>query len=261
MSRVDLGAHNPVGVAACAGAGLLLGGLLSPFGVLVLLPVHRDHRRRRRHDRHDQRTSRRPGFGHRAPFEHRTVHSGHSNDLACRIPAGHGLASGAPPGTRTPNPRIKRPKFTHSRYDYLRLCEPVEATRWAPRAVRDSDCWTRAWTAGPLWTEARRRIKRALALGGRSASPTCPLEAHASRSRSQGRRGQRRRRPGRARRRRPRAGVRRRDRRRQVAARPRSSAVICPASSASCRSIRPRAGTSRTGWRCGRPSCVARAPA
>ena len=29
----------------------------------------------------------------------------------------------APPGTRTPNPRIKRPKFTQSQYDYLRLYE------------------------------------------------------------------------------------------------------------------------------------------
>jgi hypothetical protein len=30
------------------------------------------------------------------------------------------VRSCAPPGTRTPNPRIKRPKFTHSLYDYLR---------------------------------------------------------------------------------------------------------------------------------------------
>jgi hypothetical protein len=36
---------------------------------------------------------------------------------------------GAPPGTRTPNPRIKRPKFTPSRYDYLRLHEPAQAAR------------------------------------------------------------------------------------------------------------------------------------
>jgi hypothetical protein len=33
---------------------------------------------------HDQRTSHRPGYSHRAPFDRRTVHSGHSNDLAFR---------------------------------------------------------------------------------------------------------------------------------------------------------------------------------
>jgi len=59
-------------------------------------------------DHYNQRTSHRPGFGHRAPFEHRPVHTGHSNDLACRKRAGQGLAVSAPPGTRTPNPRIKR---------------------------------------------------------------------------------------------------------------------------------------------------------
>jgi hypothetical protein len=52
-------------------------------------------------DHRDQRTSRRPGFRHRTPFEHRSVHSGHSNDLVCRISAGHSLVVSAPPGTRT----------------------------------------------------------------------------------------------------------------------------------------------------------------
>jgi hypothetical protein len=78
---------------------------------------------------HDQRTPRRPGFRHRAPFEHRSVHSRHANDLVCRISAGHSLVVSAPPGTRTPNPRIKRPKFTPSRYDYLRLYESARAAR------------------------------------------------------------------------------------------------------------------------------------
>ena len=58
-------------------------------------------------DHRDQRTSQRPGSRHRAPFEHRSVHLGRSNDLVGRKPAGQSVAVSAPPGTRTPNPRIK----------------------------------------------------------------------------------------------------------------------------------------------------------
>jgi hypothetical protein len=65
-------------------------------------------------DHYNQRTSHRPGFGHRAPFEHRAVHSGHSNDLVSCERAGQGLAMSAPPGTRTPNPRIKSPNLVLS---------------------------------------------------------------------------------------------------------------------------------------------------
>jgi hypothetical protein len=49
------------------------------------------------------------------------------------ICAGQGPVPGAPPGTRTPNPRIKRPKFTHSQDDYLRPSLALEAPnrhRW-----------------------------------------------------------------------------------------------------------------------------------
>jgi hypothetical protein len=50
-----------------------------------------------------------PRFGQRAPFEHRNVHMRPTKDLADRIGAGPWPATGAPPGTRTPNPRIKSP--------------------------------------------------------------------------------------------------------------------------------------------------------
>ena len=60
-------------------------------------------------DHGDQRTSRRPGFGQRAPFEHRNVHMRPTKDLVDRMCAGQRPATGAPPGTRTPNPRIKSP--------------------------------------------------------------------------------------------------------------------------------------------------------
>jgi hypothetical protein len=74
-------------------------------------------------DHRNQRTSRRPRFGHRAPFEHRSVHKGHSNDLVCRKCAGQRLAVSAPPGTRTPKPRIKGPNLVmSSRFDF---CQPV----------------------------------------------------------------------------------------------------------------------------------------
>jgi hypothetical protein len=79
--------------------------------------------------RGNQRTSRRPGFGQRAPFEHRNVHMRPTKDLVDRMGAGQRPATGAPPGTRTPNPRIKRPKFTPSLYDHLQLHEPAEAAR------------------------------------------------------------------------------------------------------------------------------------
>ena len=59
--------------------------------------------------RGNQRTSRRPGFGQRAPFEHRNVHMRPTKDLVDRMCAGQGPATGAPPGTRTPNSRIKSP--------------------------------------------------------------------------------------------------------------------------------------------------------
>ena len=52
--------------------------------------------------------------GHRAPFEHRTVRTRQTDDLVHAICAGQKPVTGAPPGTRTPNPRIRRPKFTHS---------------------------------------------------------------------------------------------------------------------------------------------------
>ena len=74
----------------------------------------------------NQRTSRRPGFGQRAPFEHRNVHMRPTKDLVDHMCAGQRPATGAPPGTRTPNPRIKRPKSTPSQYDYLQLHEPAE---------------------------------------------------------------------------------------------------------------------------------------
>jgi hypothetical protein len=60
-------------------------------------------------DRRGQRTSRRPGFCQRAPFEHRNVHMRPTKDLVDRMCAGQKPATGAPPGTRTPNPRIKSP--------------------------------------------------------------------------------------------------------------------------------------------------------
>ena len=40
------------------------------------------------------------------------------------------VSESAPPGTRTPNPRIKRPKFTRSQDDYLQLCVSLEAAGW-----------------------------------------------------------------------------------------------------------------------------------
>ena len=62
-------------------------------------------------DHGDQRTSQGPGFGQRAQFEHRNVHMRPTKDLVDRMCAGQGPATGAPPGTRTPNPRIKSPNL------------------------------------------------------------------------------------------------------------------------------------------------------
>jgi hypothetical protein len=105
-------------------------------------------------DHGDQRTSQSPGIRQRAPFEHQNVHMRPTKDLVDRMCAGQGPATGAPPGTRTPNPRIKRPKFTPSQYDYLRLDDPGEAASRATRAVGDSSCWTRTWTPSPLRTKS-----------------------------------------------------------------------------------------------------------
>ena len=60
-------------------------------------------------DHDDQRTSQGPRFGQRAPFEHGNVHMRPTKDLVDRMCAGQGPATGAPPGTRTPNSRIKSP--------------------------------------------------------------------------------------------------------------------------------------------------------
>ena len=80
-------------------------------------PLRMEHRsstepalRARRPDDHgDQRTSQSPGIRQRAPFEHRNVHMRPTKDLVDRMCAGQRPATGAPPGTRTPNPRIKSP--------------------------------------------------------------------------------------------------------------------------------------------------------
>jgi hypothetical protein len=61
------------------------------------------------------------------PFQHRNVHMRPTKDLADRMCASQRPATGAPPGTRTPNPQTRRPRFTPSQYDYLRLREPVKA--------------------------------------------------------------------------------------------------------------------------------------
>ena len=86
-------------------------------------------RRAAARDHGNPRTSRRPGFGQRAPFEHRNVHSRRTNDLAVRICAGQGPVTGAPPGTRTPNPRIKSPNPTISSwFDWCRLVSFPQAS-------------------------------------------------------------------------------------------------------------------------------------
>ena len=58
---------------------------------------------------------------------------------------------GAPPGTRTPNPRIKRLKFTHSRYNSLGPWLALEAPNKLARV--DANWWTAPWTASPQWTK------------------------------------------------------------------------------------------------------------
>ncbi len=50
-----------------------------------------------------------------------------TKDLVDRMCAGQKPATSAPPGTRTPNPRIKSPKFTRSQDDHLRRCTMEEA--------------------------------------------------------------------------------------------------------------------------------------
>jgi hypothetical protein len=74
----------------------------------------------------------------------------------------NGQFNGCAARTRTPNPRIKRPKFTYSQYDHLRLHGSAGIARCATRAVRGSSCWTRTWTPGPLWTmyDGQRSIRR-----------------------------------------------------------------------------------------------------
>ena len=85
-------------------------------------------------DHGDQRISRRPGFGQRAPFEHRNVHMRPTKDLADRICAGQSPATGAPPGTRTPNPRIKSPNPVIS--SGFGLCQLVSF----PQVGNESPC-------------------------------------------------------------------------------------------------------------------------
>jgi hypothetical protein len=92
-------------------------------------------------DHCDQRTSQSPGIRQRAPFEHRNVHMRPTKDLVDRMCAGQRPATGAPPGTRTPNPRIKsrtrsyRPGPTHVRSCHFRRSAPrrsVARCRFVP---------------------------------------------------------------------------------------------------------------------------------
>ena len=95
-------------------------------------------------DHGDQRISRRPGFGQRAPFEHRNVHMRPTKDLADRICAGQSPATGAPPGTRTPNPRIKSPNPVIS--SGFGLCQLVSF----PQVGNESPCRRVPSSAAPV---------------------------------------------------------------------------------------------------------------
>jgi hypothetical protein len=95
-------------------------------------------------DHHDQRTSHRPRFGHRAPFEHRSVHLGQSIDLDRCKHAGQGLAVSAPPGTRTPKPRIKSPNPVIS--SGFGLCQLVSF----PQVSDESPCRRVPSSAAPV---------------------------------------------------------------------------------------------------------------
>jgi len=78
-------------------------------------------------DHGDQRTSRSPGLRQQAPLEHRNVHMRPTKDLVDRMCAGQRPARGAPPGTRTPNPRIKSPNLVVSRQ--VAGCRPKSILR------------------------------------------------------------------------------------------------------------------------------------
>ena len=84
-------------------------------------------------DHGEQRASQSPGIRQRAQFEHRNVHMRPTKDLVDRMCAGQGPVTGAPPGTRTPNPRIKSPnRVISSEFDSCRLMSFPQVSNESP---------------------------------------------------------------------------------------------------------------------------------